>query len=77
MYCLPIDDVCQMEQFRQKVVAEAAEDNLLNRQNFSLGTFNGCSFFYTRLPNAKPVIVIIELDKSDEYNAVYSNILGD
>lgn len=75
MYCLPLDDVCQWENFQQKVVVEAAEANLINQQTFSLGTFNGRSFIFLTTPGTKPMIVIIEDDKSDSYNATFADYL--
>lgn len=76
MFCLPLDNVCQMDKFQHEVIAEAAETAFANRHTFSLGTFNGRRFVYT-LFDGKPVIVIIEENKSFEYNATYSDILGD
>jgi hypothetical protein len=75
MYCLPLDDVCQMEQFRYEVIAEAGEKTILNNQDFFLGEFNGRTFFYSTSPTLKPMIIIIEQNKSQEYNAAYAEIL--
>lgn len=65
MYCLPLDDVCQWERFQHKLVAEPAENYLIDSRSFELGRINGC--IYTYVWDAKhPVIFVDDVnDPSD------------
>jgi len=61
MYCLPVDNACQWQQFQYELVARPAEDYKVNTLSFELGMFNG--LVYTYVWNEKqPVIYIDEVD---------------
>jgi hypothetical protein len=79
MYCLPLDDACQMGRFQHDVVVEAVETAFKNERFFLLGAFNGRRYYYALFDTGsgiKPVIMITEDDKSDSYNAAYADVLG-
>jgi hypothetical protein len=69
MYCLPLDDACQLEKFQHTVLRKAAEDFAIDSRTFSLGTFNGRVYTYTWLGKT-PVIFIDDAGKplSDSAN---------
>jgi hypothetical protein len=62
MYCLPLDDACQMDRLQYKLVTQAAEEDSIEQRTFSLGTFNGRKYTYTWFGKT-PVIIIDEIGK--------------
>jgi hypothetical protein len=62
MYCLPIDDLCHIDQDYKAKVAEVAQHEFLRVNRFSLGTFNGREFIYTWFDKT-PVIFIYAEDR--------------
>jgi len=61
MYCLPLDNVCQWDQFQHKLIAAPAEDYKVNMLSFELGTFNGLVYTYV-WDDKHPVIFVDEVD---------------
>jgi hypothetical protein len=57
MYCLPVNDLCHLQNAFDAKTAEVAQDRYIETNSFSLGTFNGRMFTYTWF-NKVPVIVI-------------------
>jgi hypothetical protein len=67
MYCLPIDDLCHIDQDYKAKVAEIAQQEFRRVNRFVLGTFNGREFVYTWFGKT-PVIIIYVVGRpiSDE-----------
>jgi hypothetical protein len=60
MYCLPVDDLCHIDQDFQVKVADIAQDEFLRVNEFSLGTFNGREFVYTWFGKTPVIIIYVE-----------------
>lgn len=73
MYCLPLDDSCQLARLEQKLIVAPAEDFLVDARTFDLGTFNGRTYTYTWI-GSKPAIFI---NKVGALPSAIPDILGD
>lgn len=62
MDCLPIDDICQLQQDYAAYVAIVSDADRTNDHSFSLGIFNGREYTYTWI-DGSPVILIENIDK--------------
>jgi len=63
MNCLPIDDLCRLDNDLTNIVVKASIYYRLNDATL-IGTFNNRDYYYTWL-NDKPVIVIESRDAED------------
>jgi len=66
MYCLPIDDLCHLEQAYQAKTELVVRQSRYDSHSVSLGTFNGRAYSYNWY-RGTPFILIFDLDEKSQF----------